>query len=1351
MSFIKSDIGAQAAWKGYSSQTLYIASRIISATPNEEYYPEHLEDLLIKRDGQVIEAIQVKNLSTPLTISDLASTKESKVGEGFFKRTCSLRNSEHMLQKVRIVYFGELGQELQELSTGNVSAKNKIIYKLVNDHGLSNDDALWILSKIHFEKVDAQLLEEKILKILQSYIPTMAAPDLARTLLIQYISDLSKTKGYTSLPLWQEKNYKIGVDIASIDGYYKEYQKSLVRLCDIISNKPFEILKREFSQGVSTHPVHIRSNLDFTRSKWIEKIGFSLSSHKAVIIKGVSGQGKSALCYRFLLNNYPEQLVFCIRHIQSSRQAENLVSTLQGIVKHARNIIIYIDVNPGETNWVILLQELQARGVSVPVLVSIRDEDFKLSKVDGSVISIDIIDLHFSKIEAEDIYISITSDNPHPIFRSFDEAWKRFGEGGPFLEFIYLLNNNQTLRQRLIGQIEKLISEKNPDSWLILLNLVCYAGKIGCPVIFEDAKRECYCDTAIAALDRMSKEYLLKSSDDGRYIETLHPLRASIIYDILLAKMAYGPSQLLLAVLKCIEGRYAQLILMDYFTQNPYDPSLISEITAVSCRDWTMSACMLNTMLWLDVKLYVERNQKVFDELITNKGKGWLVFAPFDISGELRPNEFISESLISIFPEVAEKITPDIERMKKSLTSAIITYDNTGLWVKNSTFPLNIPKSDSEWSDFGYSLFWLAKRKQKIQLPFSVEILREVINKADLQAMADVALGLFSQESFNYYTVCESLLRERIIRNFSVMKFAVSETEVSCKFIPPYFDDEENNSENLNHFWTMNMMGILSKIYPDKEYIGVKLIGVDLFGDLGIQALDYEKRIHRSNLPYKWITEINSWLISRINYAYRPEDWQAYVQRVDAIRREALSLVNIIIGVIDYLYKNRFHSNERIGKLKAAIDLFKNLIRNDLLLPKDSVDPYCLYREDMILEDNGPNNLINKLSLHTISALSFDLYKDFRKSLNDICQRFDSFLDRFPNVLVSRIKGEEIDESKNPKLTLINLFNAAKALFNMQQEYDRLFLPYASKEYTSFACYEQERMLTLLNIWHYVLSNPPGGNPIAYNAKQYYRKTSKFVLDCFEKCISSIGMSIYTYKSTTEDTKTLYLLQNYDPLQQIPFEKLFEDVCLELRKQWKEAIGFQSMRWYLETHWPKMVFVPLYKGLPVFNGFQIPLYNIFNVDEEQLITSLFPAEIPIEVYSDLGINYLKVSQWLKAVSYVGKLRMMIIQYNDVINEICDKVDICEQGVKTFQQTLLNHIGDTITNIENCMETSIHILLNIENDEVAELLSITLTVFNDIPDVIEVIESLQRFDDLPEQLNNAVLSMALLSPYLIDNN
>lgn len=62
--FSRSDVGAQAAWKGFSSQTLYIASRLISDKGGYEYYPEDIEDLVIKKDGVVIEAVQVKNVSS---------------------------------------------------------------------------------------------------------------------------------------------------------------------------------------------------------------------------------------------------------------------------------------------------------------------------------------------------------------------------------------------------------------------------------------------------------------------------------------------------------------------------------------------------------------------------------------------------------------------------------------------------------------------------------------------------------------------------------------------------------------------------------------------------------------------------------------------------------------------------------------------------------------------------------------------------------------------------------------------------------------------------------------------------------------------------------------------------------------------------------------------------------------------------------------------------------------------------------------------------------------------------------------------------------------------------------------
>ena len=155
-------------------------------------------------------------------------------------------------------------------------------------------------------------------------MPIMSAPYLAQSLLVQYISKLSKEKGYTCLKSWEEEIHKIGTSIAGIDGYFKEYDKSLIRLSELTMDKDYIELKDEFLQGVSAHPMHIRSNLDFLRTTWIEEIKNSVLNYEATIVKGVSGQGKSALCYRYLLEMYPEEFVFCIRSIISEGQALKL-------------------------------------------------------------------------------------------------------------------------------------------------------------------------------------------------------------------------------------------------------------------------------------------------------------------------------------------------------------------------------------------------------------------------------------------------------------------------------------------------------------------------------------------------------------------------------------------------------------------------------------------------------------------------------------------------------------------------------------------------------------------------------------------------------------------------------------------------------------------------------------------------------------------------------------------------------------------------------------------------------------------------------------------------------------------
>lgn len=107
---------------------------------------------------------------------------------------------------------------------------------------------------------------------------------------------------------------------------------------------------------MSAHPTHIRNNLDFKRNYWMKEIQTVINIKGVAILKGVSGQGKSTLCYRYLIDTYPEGRVFCVRSIADEGQAQNLVTALDGLGRHNENLIIYIDVQPGETLWAFLLQ-----------------------------------------------------------------------------------------------------------------------------------------------------------------------------------------------------------------------------------------------------------------------------------------------------------------------------------------------------------------------------------------------------------------------------------------------------------------------------------------------------------------------------------------------------------------------------------------------------------------------------------------------------------------------------------------------------------------------------------------------------------------------------------------------------------------------------------------------------------------------------------------------------------------------------------------------------------------------------------------------------------------------------------
>lgn len=1327
--FYKSDAGAQAAWKGFSSQTLYIASRLISDEGGYEYYPEDIEDLVVKKNGTVVEAVQVKNISADLTLSSLAATKTSKGGEGFFNRMCSLHAQNPFFHRIKVVYFNTLGVELQEMQSGKAVTKKALTKRLVDKHGLSESEAVWLIDSLCFEKVNLDDLDLSIQTQINDYVPVMSAPALVKDLLIQYISVLSKSKGYTTLKMWQDKIHEIGTNIAAIDGFYKEYNKSLVRLSELQLNSDHEQLKQEYAQGVSAHPTHIRNNLDFKRDYWLEEIHAVISSKGVAILKGVSGQGKSTLCYRYLIDTYSEGCVFCVRSIANEAQAQNLVTALDGLGKHNENLIIYIDVQPGETLWAFLLQELQSRGLSIPVLISIRDEDYNRTPISGKAIQYGIIELALSKEEATRIYSSFTETQPHAEHRTFEEAWQTFGGQGPLIEFVYLLTNNQTLAQRLQDQVDALLREGISDDWLELLQLVCYAGRLGCAVNLTAVKNVTHCSTMHAAIGRLKDEYLIREVDENT-IEALHPVRAKIVFDALCDQICTGAREVVFKALSCISSQNVRVVLLDYFSNQQYDIEDVQRLSQIRFLDWIGYANAIRSMLWLDAKRYVEGNMTFISSLVKKRGKGWLCFLPLDLSGIERSDELIADGMkdLSIFNKV--DLQNAIDEVKKSLTSLSINYQATDCFVNNCVVPSVLPNTDAERSSFGYALFWMAKRNFNVTLPFKTDEIVASVCAGELQPSADAIRGLFEHPTLlESYQVAVDVLVEKLIYEMQVLTFSITNDEVSCKFIPPLSTETwvPENTKNTNQYWRIKMLDILKQLYPEKEYIDIELIGVDLLQDLGIEALDHKLHIHKSKRPNAWVSELNGWTKTRIDYSLRPSSWQEYVADIDEIRINVNDLIVETIKLIDDVYRKGRYTQDRGKRVDDRLKVFKEHTFAENRLPTFAVDPYCLYSEG-----NAKSPVAEYFTMRQL--LSVGKYEKFRKRLDDVYSSLDNFYNQSVEVLRVRINKQDISIVKNPRLAMFNLYSAAKAIVDFQKEYELLFSEYSSLN-EDFAKQELENILTLVNVWHYVLDNQPKGCAIAYDSKQKYRRGTNYFCDTLSKAVMAVNGTLL------KGNKHAYIIVDYNTEEDNTLENEYTRIVMTIRDVFKNSILPSSDRWYLETQSLELAYVPVFSGVFSPVVYSIPFYKLLDTEESRIAKPMYPCGIePVLIEKMNATNSLKL--WIESMKKLGEMKLYIQRYQQILQVPVD--DKCLYTINTYTELLINQIN-ALWNDFISVEDIVNELIADADEQNSELLNVVQLFFDCYEEIETVIINKNDPSELIQIIETVSVIMFLLLP------
>lgn len=161
----------------YRRQLSYTLGRVLSGDDQGlSYQPEGHEDLAIWREGELIEACQIKALEGTLYPSDLRSR-----GDSFFKRAARLVD-EYPPIVLRVVSFGPVGRELTDAIAGQGAATRSLIEKLVASDDLSPSDAAAVLKRTELEIVDEERIRVRLLAAMRDLV-TSADPDASLDLL----------------------------------------------------------------------------------------------------------------------------------------------------------------------------------------------------------------------------------------------------------------------------------------------------------------------------------------------------------------------------------------------------------------------------------------------------------------------------------------------------------------------------------------------------------------------------------------------------------------------------------------------------------------------------------------------------------------------------------------------------------------------------------------------------------------------------------------------------------------------------------------------------------------------------------------------------------------------------------------------------------------------------------------------------------------------------------------------------------------------------------------------------------------------------------------------------------------
>jgi hypothetical protein len=1103
-----SSLGAQAAWRGYRLQALYTLHRILHSPKNQDYrfQPEGVEDLAIRDSNEILtEILQVKSYDA----DDLQlSHFEPKKGNSFLRR--AIRKMQEMPQvTIRVVSFRQLGTELKQAWSGDEGKQALVKKKLEND-GYEVAEIALLFTSLEFEVVSELNLKQEIFDYLKEGL-LGGDPDSAFDLLTCWLYQVSENRTSITHKSLREKLVNIGKYLAERPAYYQEWYQTIVPLEDRdISESEYDELKQSFYRGVDARYEHILVQADVERPEKLDLLDIAFQKSRLVILRAASGQGKSAVAYRYLLNYVPNLWRFFVHAPENFQHALSIARALDG---HARAIgvpmMVYLDVpSRRDTIWVQLLKEL-SHIHNLHLLVTIREEDWKRANIRRTEFDqIEEIELTFDEAEAYQIYNQLTERITPQKHLTFEDAWRTYGSQGLLLEFVYFVTQQETLRSRLEQQVRALQDfvregELTADE-LKLLRWGVVISAFQARIELKKLQDYLPLPEPNRTLQLFEKEYLLRRTADTLYLEGLHSVRSAILVDLLTDPAFYLWEQIVTECLPIIVESDLETFLLHSFSRH-YDAKsvLIEKLSRLQLETWEGIGGTLRALLWLGVETYIRANEKLIYEVAEYFGQGWSSYLDGDIANLLAGETLWWEKLSIVSTQMREYGY----RVRKRQTPKRVVFQFAHDWLKNLKQPPHNPKTISDWKAFAETLFWMHRLSvgEGVIAPLSSDQIDAAIPSLPLDVVGDVVLALsFAwEDSFGlWYDAQKPQILERFQQETNTIKIEDDSDFVRIHFIPDLQsllnesiearNDEKvepqegfqliTQSENDQTLWRLDL---LQKLMPYRE----RRYGSQGYGhripQLEIPIDDTKKTgIPASHFHPIWAVRVNAIFRELGNWRLRPADWDKYAKDMLEKRKIIVSALKEISRVLSVHFRKQKQTRLVDDLSLTTWEKQRKIITSLSLLPQCTVDEWGFSGEAMqqpIVGSPTTNSTASTTREGIEQYLSLLKYRKYLKTWSD----YNGFLSSFLNVSIQTMQtydtkrtrdGSKPDSVLKEKEASRTVYILSQVLFTLPQ-FQREFRTHFKKLVSPSELRQLEReelqyLTQCLVLWHQFTYSP---------------------------------------------------------------------------------------------------------------------------------------------------------------------------------------------------------------------------------------------------------------------------------------